>query len=229
MVHMTWSADNPVHWSPYEYGQILQQNSGSIFPRTRHRSSADISLVSYSEREDHPTHGDFGDSSCLRSHIHTVGTRRYHELTSRALLFFMASLIVLLLIRLGELNPWWSTDRTQKRNRPGYRATWVPGFLTNHRDSPLQASPTQSLVWPQTSEPWVLSVSTAESGVTHSSSEVTVLVVWSYCTLSHLANQFLMQTNNSFLGYKWGLPWHWFQLRGLFCVYKVTAHSTSFP
>lgn len=146
-----------------------------------------------------------------------------------SLLFFMASLIVLLLIRLGELNPWWSTNRTQKRKRPGYRATWVPGFLRNHRDSPLQASPTQSLVWPQTSEPWVLSVSTAESGVTHSSSEVTMLVVWSYCTLSHLANQFLMQTNNSFLGYKRGLPWHWFQLWGLFCVYKVTAHSTSFP
>lgn len=179
-----------------EHSQAHQQNSGSILPRTRIKSYADISLVFCSKRGS--PDGAFGHSSCLSSHIHAVGTGRYHGLTNWTFSIFTATLIISLLLRLGEFNLWWFTGVPRKGKGLGTHATPVPGLLRNHRGSSDRFT-NSGLVWLQISDPRVLSMSIAES--------VDPFIYWGdlfLCGIAlwHLVSQFLKQTNTSFLGYK---------------------------
>lgn len=118
----------------------------------------------------------------LRSHElslqphHIVEASRYHDPQGSINCLFLSIITFLLILR--ELTPWWFADRISGEKGLGGHVPSVPGYFKNPRGSPLTVSLTQAFcdIF-QTSEPKVLSISTAVWEVTPSFIET----VYVYC------------------------------------------------
>lgn len=67
--------------------------------------------------------------------------------STRVLLIVCTSLITFLLIRLGELSPWWFTDRIQEKKRPGWPCSISARLLEEPRRLPPDSFPDSGLLW----------------------------------------------------------------------------------